>query len=168
MFRISDARPADVEAIEAVRQASWLKTYPNRRAQLSVADIKQQFTPQEIAARIKRGHKIINTQPSRHTYVAKIGGRLVGFLSVNYRQRRWNISSLYLLPEYKRQGIGSRLLKRAWQYIGQQTVYLTVAIYNTPALKFYQKYGFRPTGVLGEKKLCNGQTIQTVEMKRII
>jgi ribosomal protein S18 acetylase RimI-like enzyme len=164
MFRVSDARPQDVTAIEDIRQKSWLKTYPDRRCGLTVADIKKQFNPQLRLSRIAQGERIINTRPARHTYVAKDYGAVVGFISCRWRYRRWEISSLYIDPAYERQGIGSRLMRRALRYIGLRKIYVSVAIYNIQAINFYKKFGFHATGRTGEKQLASGKALVTAEM----
>lgn len=59
------------------------------------------------------------------------------------------LSLLYLLPEYRRRGMGIQLLGRAImrsRTLGRRSLRLTVAEDNAPALAFYQHWGFDTLG----------------------
>jgi putative acetyltransferase len=70
-------------------------------------------------------------------FVADQGRRVVGFIAFD----RDMVSQLYLLPEAQRQGIGSRLLVIAQER--SPSLRLWAFQKNTPALRFYEKQGFR-------------------------
>jgi len=57
-----------------------------------------------------------------------------------------HISLLYLEPEYRRRGLGAQLIGRAtvvFSRLGRPILRLHVAQRNKPAIRFYQKHGFR-------------------------
>lgn len=77
--------------------------------------------------------------------VAIEGGRVVGFVFAFARQRVGWITFLCVEPEFRRRGIGTRLLEQALGYLadkGAQTVKLDVEP-NNPAVKLYQRLGFK-------------------------
>ena len=49
---------------------------------------------------------------------------------------------LWILPEYRNQGIGALLLKKAIFANGDKRLVLTVDIDNAPAIHLYEKMGF--------------------------
>ncbi|UCG24287.1 MAG: GNAT family N-acetyltransferase [Chloroflexota bacterium] len=94
--------------------------------------------------------------PNKMLIVAEAGGRLVGQIliidSVNmddpiYRPRRYlDVDELAVLAEYRRQGIGRRLMQAAEQFAAESgipTVELNVWEANPQALSFYERLGYR-------------------------
>ncbi len=91
-------------------------------------------------------------------YVAvDANGKIVGYVMsrAEYGQgfvvpgfvTKGHIISIAVLPEYRRRGIGSSLLQRAMESLRDKyrcsEVYLEVRVSNTPAIKLYEKHGFR-------------------------
>jgi ribosomal protein S18 acetylase RimI-like enzyme len=64
-------------------------------------------------------------------------GSIIGFISF----REGYVSNLYVLPERCGQGVGSRLLNAAKQRAAGLELWAFQR--NTPALRFYEKHGFR-------------------------
>lgn len=92
--------------------------------------------------------------------VAKIGGVPVGFCHFRIRQNRCYIAGLGVLPEYRRQGIGSKLLAFTIRLIdkkGVQSAFLKVRATNS-ATSLYLRFGFF------EKK--SGQTLLLVRKRQ--
>jgi len=72
------------------------------------------------------------------------GGRPVGRLYLDRRQGELRIIDIALLPEYRRQGIGSRLLKEILAEAQQAGLPVRIHVErNNPALGLYQRLGFR-------------------------
>ena len=64
--------------------------------------------------------------------------------------------SLYLLPEYMGKGYGNRLLETAVTELRKQgyaNVFLWVLEENDRARRFYERFGFSPTGDITEIEL---------------
>ncbi len=60
--------------------------------------------------------------------------------------------SIWIAPEVRRQGIGSRLMDVviAWARENEERrILLDVGDWNSPAIKLYESKGFQPTGVVG-------------------
>lgn len=61
-----------------------------------------------------------------------------------------HIFLLYVAPAYRRQGIGAALIQRAEAWAkarGDQQVGLQVFQHNLPALRLYEKLGYRPQSI---------------------
>ena len=82
--------------------------------------------------------------------VAKIDGRVVGFIGVGTRDDAPDVGevfALYVLPEYHGTGVAQRLMAAGLEALdGYREVCLWVLRDNARAIRFYQKCGFAPTG----------------------
>jgi ribosomal protein S18 acetylase RimI-like enzyme len=90
----------------------------------------------------------------------KIVGYLLYKLDASYPfkvKEKWAyISDLYVLPEYRRRGIGNALINQMEEIVKKSGIYkvrLLVWGENTNALEFYKKLGFKIKGFLLEKEL---------------
>ncbi len=91
--------------------------------------------------------------------VAEIEGRPVGFvacdanwISIFERRKVGEIHELFVLPEYRGRGIGSKLLAAAMDYArsrGRDLAELWVGRTNYRARRFYEKRGFVEKGEWG-------------------
>ena len=76
-------------------------------------------------------------------------GKMVGFIAADVRRHEdlaW-ISTLGVLPEFRRQGLGSRLLLTCEQQLPVSRVRLSVRATNDPAIQMYTRYGYLQHGV---------------------
>lgn len=86
--------------------------------------------------------------------VARSGGRVVGLVTAALRWHsafrrtpRAMVENLIVAPEYRRQGIATRLIERleAWcDECGVQEVELSVAVANDAAREFWLQRGYQP------------------------
>jgi ribosomal-protein-alanine N-acetyltransferase len=78
--------------------------------------------------------------------VAEMNHKIIGFIiGVQIKPERSKILMLSVFKDYRRQGIGSKLLAEFLTSISNnkiKTVALEVRTDNKKAIKFYQKYGF--------------------------
>ena len=70
--------------------------------------------------------------------------------------------ALYVLPEFYGTGLGRQLTREALSRLSQPKVCLWVLKDNHRAIRFYEKYGFRPDG--REKTLKLGTPLQVIRM----
>ena len=76
-------------------------------------------------------------------------GEMVGFIAADVRRHEdlaW-ISTLGVLPEFRRQGLGSRLLLTCEQQLPISRVRLSVRATNDPAIQMYKLRGYQHHGV---------------------
>lgn len=76
--------------------------------------------------------------------------------------------SIYVHPAYANQGIGSALIKRALArlQVRYRTIYLWVFAANWSAIKFYQKFGFKPYGRAQDAGISDIPVLQQVYLKK--
>jgi len=80
---------------------------------------------------------------------ALFSGQMVGFIAADVRRHEdlaW-ISTLGVLPEFRRQGLGSRLLFACEEHLPVSRVRLSVRASNEPAIQMYTRCGYRDHGV---------------------
>jgi ribosomal-protein-alanine N-acetyltransferase len=76
-------------------------------------------------------------------------GRILGYIGCWFIVDELHISTLAVDQTFRRRGIGKLLLEAVLRHgieEGAQMVTLEVRESNEPALKLYQKYGFKPVG----------------------
>lgn len=147
---IEHAKSEDAEAILRLKRAAWLDAYPNQERGVTLEDIHNKFTEEDVRAGIKNWQKGIdgeNEDGNRRTFVARVGNKVVGFTSPTTEDGQKRVGQLYVAPDYQNRGIGSTLLKKALQWHGDShDIYLHVVSYNDNAINFYKKFGFQKTG----------------------
>ncbi|MBC8331442.1 MAG: GNAT family N-acetyltransferase [Anaerolineae bacterium] len=82
-------------------------------------------------------------------YKAVLGEKMIGFVAGEQGQEAglgW-IATFAVLPEYRRQGIGSALLDTCEAALEAKRIRLTVQTGNTAAIQLYKKYGYQTVGL---------------------
>jgi ribosomal-protein-alanine N-acetyltransferase len=82
--------------------------------------------------------------------LAESEAELIGFLAGSMIHQEAEIYNIVVSKEYKRQGIGSKLMsemKRMLQVNGVRELFLEVRVSNKPAILLYKSFGFQPVGV---------------------
>lgn len=94
--------------------------------------------------------------------VALVGDKIVGYnmcrmeYGIGHIRRgivkQGHVVSIAVLPEFRRRGIGTALMVKAMDFMrgkyGAAEVYLEVRVSNEPAIKLYEKLGFKKVKVL--------------------
>jgi RimJ/RimL family protein N-acetyltransferase len=154
------ATPADAEAIAAVWEvicAERLYTAVNRP-----------FTPEQ------EREYIASLSDREGVFVAEVGGRVVGFQSLD----RWvrftdsfdHVCSIgtFVLPEWRRKGIARHLAEFTLDFArahGYEKIVIYVRRGNEGAQAFYRRLGFTPKGVLERQVRIDGQYDDEVFME---
>jgi [ribosomal protein S18]-alanine N-acetyltransferase len=82
---------------------------------------------------------------SRMNWAALSDGKVAGYLITQWVLDEIHILNVAVSADYRRKGIASCLmdfLLETGQQQNMQVIYLEVRVTNTPAITFYQKYGF--------------------------
>jgi ribosomal protein S18 acetylase RimI-like enzyme len=98
-------------------------------------------------------------------YVAVVQGKVIGFAQVLMRERRrGELTRIYVLPEWQRQGIGSGLLREGLAALsthGAEEVFAHVEQDNAKGIAFYQRSGFHQVRELSLE--LPGQSLDLLE-----
>lgn len=106
----------------------------------------------------------IHEEDKNQILVAQIDGRLVGYVFFERQaefplktEYTWaSVNELFVDPEYRRRGIATELMKRAFDYletVGVTRVRLNVMMGNRAAIRLYCKLGFKEPSLKMEKRL---------------
>lgn len=162
------ATPEDVAGILAVRHETWLATYPYERAGITREEIEEKITQSDIGAHEEWSKRFLENANSR-TWVAKGDDKVVGFIGALKADRRNQITSLYVFPEYHKKGIGTMLMQSALEWLGDENeIYIQVVTYNTNAIRFYKKFRFSEGKMTldDSRRLPSGKVLPEFEMVR--
>jgi len=134
-------READIEMIRTITWETWVAAYSSF---IPVEDLRTYFDHAYSTGAL-RG---LQTQSNVDGYVAEIADEtIVGYLKTHLEkdEKRFYVSSVYVLPTYQGMGIGGKLMKAAEDRaleVGMSEVWLGVMVQNTPALDWYRRNGF--------------------------
>jgi ribosomal protein S18 acetylase RimI-like enzyme len=97
--------------------------------------LRQQFHAQDHAYR--------NNYPGAEFLIIVVGGKDAGRLCVHRRPGEIRIMDIALLPDFRRRGIGTELLKQLLQEgeVTSRNVTIHVEVFNS-AMRLYQRLGF--------------------------
>lgn len=124
--RLRPVRAGDLAAVEEIDAASFplLWRYPQAM----------------LAASAQHPSRLI---------VAELDRRLVGYQVSSQESTEGQVTRLAVIPDYRRQGIGSRLLSDALNTFRRaqiRRVLLNTQADNLPAQRLYEQFGFRRSG----------------------
>lgn len=168
-IEISVATPEDVRGMQEVFYKTWLATYPNEEAGITVDDIedryKDAFTDEALS---KRAERIANPPEGESLFFAKDGDKVIGLCRIVKSDQCNRLQAIYVLPEYQGRGIGRRLWEEAQKvFDADKDIVVDVATYNKNAIDFYKKLGFEETGKRWEDekfKMKSGAKIPEMEL----
>jgi len=121
--------------------------------------LNEEFDPllkltQPIQESVERYVKESLESPYSLILVAEHGGKIIAFLKADVVERVFYdppregvIRELYILPEYRRKGLGRRLVVEATHLLRRRGAGLITAEFpslHKIAVEFYEKMGFRP------------------------
>ncbi|MBA3871050.1 MAG: GNAT family N-acetyltransferase [Anaerolineae bacterium] len=143
-INIRRAEPADAQAIATVQTASWRTTY----AGLIPAEF---LASMDIGRRAAVWHTGLTDSTRRHCYfVAEdADGQVVGFASGGPEREghpiyKGELSAIYLLDSYQKQGIGRRLVQAVAGWLHENhyhNMLIWVLAGNTQGIQFYEAIG---------------------------
>jgi len=160
MITVRRARAADAVAIGAVHVAAWRSAYPGilPDSYLANLSVTRQAAYYDAAIRGPNG-VFVATTAGANAPAARPGTannpRIVGFATVGRsrnggelgrRLGEGEIETLYVLDDWREQGIGRRLMHAAAAHLadaGCQSVFLWV-LRDNPSRWFYQHLGGKP------------------------
>lgn len=141
----------DINAVDKVRQNSWLDSYVSAERGVTAELINDYFTHRQKKQNKAEKLKIIQTElddVNTYTMVATIeDGRVVGMIfGKKTSASEATLGALYLEPSYIGKGNVRLLVDGFIEWLGKGVeCVLFVVGYNKRAIDFYKKYGFQET-----------------------
>jgi ribosomal-protein-alanine N-acetyltransferase len=84
-----------------------------------------------------------------HYHVIKLNDQVIGYMGLWKIFDEGHITNIAVLPDYRRSGVASFLLKHVFSFCIEQDIRsltLEVRKSNTPAIELYKKHGFTESG----------------------
>ena len=91
----------------------------------------------------------VTNNPASRCWVAELDGKIVGMIVVWLIVDEAHVATLATYPDFRRQGIGKRLLSHALRNLieeGARSSFLEVRESNVAAQELYRKFGYEETG----------------------
>ena len=145
---IDTPKPDDVLDIQTVFYKTWLATYPNKEAGITLEDIEDKFKDAFSEETLQKRRESMSKYPDNvQVLVARDGDKVVGISRSVKRNEVNQLQTIYVLPEYQGQGIGHMFWKESLQFFSdKKDIIVHVVTYNQHAIEFYKKLGFVDTG----------------------
>ncbi len=142
---LNRVQPSEAEEIEAMAAAIWPAVYSDIISSGQIQYMLEwMYSPEKIRTEIEDEGVFwfwIESENKRVGFIA--GGPLTDDLD-------FPLHKIYLLPESHGSGLGSRAMNELVAFVaslGGKQIHLRVNRENTVALNFYEKNGFRLTGI---------------------
>ncbi|MCG3878138.1 GNAT family N-acetyltransferase [Psychrobacter sp. Ps6] len=162
MFFIRKATRKDFSDIAKVHVYSWHDTY------LDLLPISYINEINNLTKKTAMWEQILR-QPEVEVWVAQDGNTIAGFIGYHSQDERYEITTLYILPTYQHQGMGSALMKASLQDITAANAaarfHLWVLDTNINAINFYKKHGFEQSAERHEEIYENTKIIDIKMIK---
>src|SRR5512134_2611502 len=91
----------------------------------------------------------VTDNPASRCWVAELDGQVIGMIVIWLLVDEAHVATLAIHPDFRRQGIGKRLLSQALlqaQQEGARSSFLEVRESNLAAQEMYRKFGYEVTG----------------------
>lgn len=169
-IEIINAKPEQAKEIQEVFYRTWLDTYPNEEAGITVEDIEDKFKDRDSEERLeKRRRDLTGEKKNVKFLVALDGSRIIGLSRASKNEKENRLTAIYVLPEYQGKGIGTRLWNETKNFFNpSKDIFVGVATYNQKAIHFYSKLGFVDTGrryTEERHRMKSGAIISEVDMR---
>lgn len=135
-IKIKKAKNKDYEDVN--RMLTNLHNYHAKNSNVFF-EITQYYTKKEYEKRIAKNHKI---------YIAKVDNKSVGVIEIGIKYSSISISAIYVDEEYRKLGIGKKLIEKVLKYYNKHkkelsgVITLQVFNFNKNAIEFYKNLGF--------------------------
>jgi ribosomal-protein-alanine N-acetyltransferase len=89
---------------------------------------------------------------------ATVEGRVTGYVVCSRYADVWHVMNVAVDPDHRRRGLGRALLEHLLGEVGEDAALtLEVRRTNTPAMRLYERLGFRPAGIRRRYYQDNGE-----------
>ncbi len=120
--------------------------------------------------------KYVDRLKEKNSIFAEVDGKLAGFVGLRQGHKKRakhtaELGPLYVRKEFRRMGLGKKLLDFAFKKAkkkGVEKVKLWVNTANKPAVAFYKRAGFKKAGLLKKDYKINGKYYDYLVMEKWI
>ena len=137
----------DAEAIAEIQIMGWLDNNTNPDTGVTAEylaehkDYKLPVSQEKLESRVK-----YMTENPDSNIVAVVDGTVVGWLGLTFHDDNSISFGVYTHRDHRGQGIGTKLLKYAFDKYSDRQFKLGVTKHNDKAIKLYERLGFKTTG----------------------
>ena len=140
--------------------------------------------PQEFGTTLAEAKKYLDKKwreslalPTSILWFAEVNGKVVGMVGVYWghgatRRHVANMFGMYVVPDYRKQGIGARLLSEVINVQRADTniskIKTEVVGGNTAATKLYEQHGFEIIGSLFQELCYDGTYYNLILMEQLL
>ncbi len=150
----------DIAAVQHIARETWKDTYQ----ELLPETVQKKFLDSAYSTPM-----LLKRMEKTEFLIAERNGRPVGFFNMTRIDTDGDVelTALYILPEYQRQGIGKELFVGCFSLLSQaQQLFVYVDDLNDPAKAFYEKLGFELLEVFDE--YFEGVPVETAQYVYLI
>jgi ribosomal protein S18 acetylase RimI-like enzyme len=160
----------DLPSILNVIRISWIGAHQNVELGITENDLVREHCHRfEGNAEGRWGEQITDPQAGIISMLARnSNGEVVGFCRAKEQDESNVITGVYVLPEVQGTGVGTLLLNNVIDKLNPlKPTILRVATYNSKAIAFYRKHGFKPTELRENFRMkYSDKRIPIMEMRR--
>lgn len=165
------ARKKDFEGIKKIFEVSFTEEYARREVDIvrRIEKIESMYPFVKLLSWFPN--------PYQHVFTVHVSenekGEIAGMAQMsprNHQQNRWHVDNIAVHPDFRGQGVARSLLNDVFQYYndkGAMRFTLEVDTQNAPAIKLYEKLGFRRYSTLYYYKLSAKRLAQFKELDSI-
>jgi ribosomal protein S18 acetylase RimI-like enzyme len=148
----------DAKQIAVIHVRGWQTAYADHIPDDYLSNLRVEDREKDWRSWLTRDHY--------HVLVSKEAGKVVGYLSYSLRNDPAELTGLYVDPDRKYQGIGSKLMRQFEAETENQERRLWVLSGNDPAIAFYKKFGYIETGETKDSKF-GGVSVTEIRMEKL-
>lgn len=171
-MKIRPARKRDFDGIKAIFELSFTEEYAQREVDIvrKIEKIESVYPLVKLLSLFPNPYQHVFT-----VHVAESENRIAGMAQMsprNHNQSRWHVDNIAVHPDFRGKGVAQTLLNEVFAGYSEQGALrftLEVDTSNAPAIKLYEKLGFRRYSTLyyykmAAKQLARFRDLETVSV----
>lgn len=158
-MQIRKATNTDIPGIQQVAEIGWHAAYKGILRTETIENVLGEFYSEESLVHSLERHATV-------FLVAEADEQVVGFIQALPRpgSNDYELTRLYILPDYQRQGVGRGLLQSVEQQLSGQKIWVLVERDNHAAIAFFQAMNFKPNRAV--ELPVFGENLPFMEMRK--